>query len=122
MAVGDFGAWLKNIHSIAIAAFDLALGKCEINPRVPKSAAAITCDSHFFNFDGLRWFRGCSSHISILIGFKQFIDREGCAMIPNVPRSAMNLAYVQQSPELQEFTAYGCFRTASVRRYARPCG
>ena len=94
MAAGDFGAWLKNIHSIAIAAFDLALGKCEINPRVPKSAAAITCDSHFFNFDGLRWFRGCSSHISILIGFKQFIDREGCAMIPNVPRSAIKLAYM----------------------------
>jgi len=86
MAARYFGARLKNIHPVAIAAFDLAIDQSKINPGMSKrTAAAIAGNSHLFNFDGLRRFRGCSSHISILIRCTQFIDREGCAMIPNVP-------------------------------------
>ena len=93
MAARDFSPRLKNIHPVAIATFDLAVDQCEKNPRVSERTAAITGNSHLCNFNGFGRFRGCSGHISILIGCLQFIDREGCAMIPNVPRSAINLAY-----------------------------
>jgi hypothetical protein len=97
MPAGDFGTGFEDIHPVAIAAFYLALDQGEINPRVSKrTATAITGNCHLFDFDGFRGLRGCSGHISILIGSitgrTQFIDREGCAMIPNVPRCAKKLA------------------------------